>query len=41
MIKFIMILGLIFALGGLAVASNPSPYYGVIGLVIASVAGCG
>ena len=28
-------------LGVLAVASNPSPYYGVVGLVVASVIGCG
>ncbi|NWR23740.1 NU6M oxidoreductase, partial [Emberiza fucata] len=28
-------------LGGLAVASNPSPYYGALGLVVAAVAGCG
>nr|YP_010000325.1 NADH dehydrogenase subunit 6 [Sylvia borin]QOD96198.1 NADH dehydrogenase subunit 6 [Sylvia borin] len=41
MMKIIVILGLTFALGGLAVASNPSPYYGVVGLVVASVAGCG
>nr|AYN73402.1 NADH dehydrogenase subunit 6 [Brachygalba albogularis] len=34
-------LGLSFVLGGLAVASNPSPYYGVIGLVLGSVVGCG
>nr|QNN90458.1 NADH dehydrogenase subunit 6 [Parophasma galinieri] len=41
MMKFILILGLIFTLGSLAVASNPSPYYGVVGLVVASAAGCG
>nr|YP_009230433.1 NADH dehydrogenase subunit 6 [Spizixos semitorques]AFC40276.1 NADH dehydrogenase subunit 6 [Spizixos semitorques semitorques]AFC40391.1 NADH dehydrogenase subunit 6 [Spizixos semitorques cinereicapillus]AFC40277.1 NADH dehydrogenase subunit 6 [Spizixos semitorques semitorques]AFC40278.1 NADH dehydrogenase subunit 6 [Spizixos semitorques semitorques]AFC40279.1 NADH dehydrogenase subunit 6 [Spizixos semitorques semitorques] len=41
MMKFVLFLGLCFALGGLAVASNPSPYYGVVGLVVASVAGCG
>nr|YP_009473747.1 NADH dehydrogenase subunit 6 [Porzana paykullii]AVK39470.1 NADH dehydrogenase subunit 6 [Porzana paykullii] len=34
-------LGVCFVLGGLAVASNPSPYYGVVGLVLASVVGCG
>ncbi|NXN75702.1 NU6M oxidoreductase, partial [Himantopus himantopus] len=34
-------LGFCFVLGGLAVASNPSLYYGVVGLVIASDAGCG
>nr|YP_007506985.1 NADH dehydrogenase subunit 6 [Alauda arvensis]YP_010297294.1 NADH dehydrogenase subunit 6 [Anthus roseatus]AFA33956.1 NADH dehydrogenase subunit 6 [Alauda arvensis]UML36910.1 NADH dehydrogenase subunit 6 [Anthus roseatus] len=41
MMKFVLFLGTLFALGGLAVASNPSPYYGVVGLVVASVAGCG
>nr|YP_004222096.1 NADH dehydrogenase subunit 6 [Penelopides panini]YP_004222097.1 NADH dehydrogenase subunit 6 [Penelopides panini]ADW41494.1 NADH dehydrogenase subunit 6 [Penelopides panini]ADW41495.1 NADH dehydrogenase subunit 6 [Penelopides panini]ADW41507.1 NADH dehydrogenase subunit 6 [Penelopides panini]ADW41509.1 NADH dehydrogenase subunit 6 [Penelopides panini]ADW41511.1 NADH dehydrogenase subunit 6 [Penelopides panini] len=41
MIYFVLFLGLAFVLGGLAVASNPSPYYGVVGLVLASVAGCG
>nr|YP_004769926.1 NADH dehydrogenase subunit 6 [Gracula religiosa]AEK28717.1 NADH dehydrogenase subunit 6 [Gracula religiosa] len=41
MMEFVMFLGLCFILGGLAVASNPSPYYGVVGLVLASVAGCG
>nr|YP_003289091.1 NADH dehydrogenase subunit 6 [Pycnonotus taivanus]YP_003434261.1 NADH dehydrogenase subunit 6 [Pycnonotus sinensis]ACI95063.1 NADH dehydrogenase subunit 6 [Pycnonotus taivanus]ADC52427.1 NADH dehydrogenase subunit 6 [Pycnonotus sinensis]AHN13414.1 NADH dehydrogenase subunit 6 [Pycnonotus sinensis hainanus] len=41
MMKFVLFLGLCFALGGLAVASNPSPYYGVVGLVVASIAGCG
>nr|YP_010265263.1 NADH dehydrogenase subunit 6 [Calidris alpina]UIP57017.1 NADH dehydrogenase subunit 6 [Calidris alpina] len=41
MTYFILLLGLCFVLGGLAVASNPSPYYGVVGLVLASVAGCG
>ncbi|NXU03105.1 NU6M oxidoreductase, partial [Buphagus erythrorhynchus] len=41
MIEFVLFLGLCFILGGLAVASNPSPYYGVVGLVLASVAGCG
>nr|AGX00729.1 NADH dehydrogenase subunit 6 [Gallirallus australis australis]AHB23304.1 NADH dehydrogenase subunit 6 [Gallirallus australis hectori] len=34
-------LGVCFVLGGLGVASNPSPYYGVVGLVLASVVGCG
>ncbi|NWT31388.1 NU6M oxidoreductase, partial [Cardinalis cardinalis] len=34
MIEFVLVLG------GLAVASNPSPYYGVLGLVVAAVAGC-
>nr|YP_004285930.1 NADH dehydrogenase subunit 6 [Bucorvus leadbeateri]ADM26324.1 NADH dehydrogenase subunit 6 [Bucorvus leadbeateri] len=41
MAYFVLFLGLVFVLGGLAVASNPSPYYGVVGLVLASVAGCG
>lgn len=41
MTYFVLFLGLCFVLGGLAVASNPSPYYGVVGLVVASVVGCG
>nr|YP_003856759.1 NADH dehydrogenase subunit 6 [Sturnus sericeus]ADL32016.1 NADH dehydrogenase subunit 6 [Sturnus sericeus] len=41
MMEFVLFLGFFFVLGGLAVASNPSPYYGVVGLVLASVAGCG
>nr|YP_009158217.1 NADH dehydrogenase subunit 6 [Eudocimus ruber]AKN78506.1 NADH dehydrogenase subunit 6 [Eudocimus ruber] len=41
MTYFVVFLGLCFVLGGLAVASNPSPYYGVVGLVLASVVGCG
>nr|YP_009058720.1 NADH dehydrogenase subunit 6 [Turdus migratorius]AIM46949.1 NADH dehydrogenase subunit 6 [Turdus migratorius] len=41
MMVFVLFLGLCLVLGGLAVASNPSPYYGVVGLVLASVAGCG
>nr|YP_009227549.1 NADH dehydrogenase subunit 6 [Petroica australis]AGI51025.1 NADH dehydrogenase subunit 6 [Petroica australis] len=41
MMDFVLFLGLLFVFGGLAVASNPSPYYGVVGLVVASVAGCG
>nr|QBX87721.1 NADH dehydrogenase subunit 6 [Alaudala cheleensis]QBX87734.1 NADH dehydrogenase subunit 6 [Alaudala cheleensis] len=41
MMKFVLFMGVLFVLGGLAVASNPSPYYGVVGLVVASVAGCG
>nr|AMD61848.1 NADH dehydrogenase subunit 6 [Centropus sinensis] len=41
MTYFVMSLGVCFVLGGLAVASNPSPYYGVVGLVLASVVGCG
>ncbi|NWT11496.1 NU6M oxidoreductase, partial [Vireo altiloquus] len=41
MINFVLFVGLFFVLGGLAVASNPSPCYGVVGLVMASIAGCG
>nr|YP_002364467.1 NADH dehydrogenase subunit 6 [Geococcyx californianus]ABY82541.1 NADH dehydrogenase subunit 6 [Geococcyx californianus] len=41
MMYFVFFLGMCFVLGGLAVASNPSPYYGVVGLVLASVVGCG
>nr|WRW10915.1 NADH dehydrogenase subunit 6 [Myophonus caeruleus caeruleus] len=41
MMQFVLFLGICFILGGLAVASNPSPYYAVVGLVLASVAGCG
>nr|YP_009563666.1 NADH dehydrogenase subunit 6 [Trochalopteron milnei]QAV59313.1 NADH dehydrogenase subunit 6 [Trochalopteron milnei] len=41
MMKFVLLLSLFFVLGGLAVSSNPSPYYGVVGLVVASIAGCG
>ena len=41
MTYFVITLGVCFMLGVLAVASNPSPYYGVVGLVLASVAGCG
>nr|YP_009305797.1 NADH dehydrogenase subunit 6 [Psittirostra psittacea]ANT45626.1 NADH dehydrogenase subunit 6 [Psittirostra psittacea] len=41
MMEFVLFLGVCFALGGLAVASNPSPYYGAMGLVVAAVAGCG
>nr|P43189.1 RecName: Full=NADH-ubiquinone oxidoreductase chain 6; AltName: Full=NADH dehydrogenase subunit 6 [Aethia cristatella]CAA52133.1 NADH dehydrogenase subunit 6 [Aethia cristatella] len=41
MTYFVLFLGLCFVLGSLAVASNPSPYYGVVGLVLASIAGCG
>nr|YP_003433726.1 NADH dehydrogenase subunit 6 [Apteryx owenii]ACY28904.1 NADH dehydrogenase subunit 6 [Apteryx owenii] len=37
----VFFLGLCFVLGVLAVASNPSPYYGILGLVVGSVAGCG
>nr|YP_009991738.1 NADH dehydrogenase subunit 6 [Circaetus pectoralis]QNN84560.1 NADH dehydrogenase subunit 6 [Circaetus pectoralis] len=41
MAYFVLLLGVGFVLGGLAVASNPSPYYGVLGLVLGSVMGCG
>nr|QHI42707.1 NADH dehydrogenase subunit 6 [Lanius excubitor] len=41
MMSFVLFMSLCFVLGGLAVASNPSPYYGVVGLVVASIAGCG
>nr|ADL09071.1 NADH dehydrogenase subunit 6 [Geopelia striata]ATZ69091.1 NADH dehydrogenase subunit 6 [Geopelia striata] len=41
MTYFVIFLGFGFVLGGLGVASNPSPYYGVVGLVVASVTGCG
>nr|YP_010370185.1 NADH dehydrogenase subunit 6 [Yungipicus kizuki]UOW78520.1 NADH dehydrogenase subunit 6 [Yungipicus kizuki] len=41
MTYFMLLLGVCFVLGGLAVASNPSPYYGVVGLVLGSVVGCG
>nr|QLA48780.1 NADH dehydrogenase subunit 6 [Arborophila atrogularis] len=41
MTYFVMFLSVGFMLGILAVASNPSPYYGVVGLVLASVMGCG
>ncbi|NXM80685.1 NU6M oxidoreductase, partial [Oenanthe oenanthe] len=36
--KFCLFLGACFILGELAVVSNPSYYYGVVGLVLA---GCG
>ncbi|NXD34321.1 NU6M oxidoreductase, partial [Copsychus sechellarum] len=39
--KFCCILGACFILGELALLSNPSYYYGVVGLVLASGAGCG
>nr|YP_009720894.1 NADH dehydrogenase subunit 6 [Accipiter trivirgatus]QGM79653.1 NADH dehydrogenase subunit 6 [Accipiter trivirgatus] len=41
MTYFVLFLGAAFVLGGLAVASNPSPYYGVVGLVLGAVVGCG
>ncbi|NWW39801.1 NU6M oxidoreductase, partial [Panurus biarmicus] len=39
--NFVIFLGTCFILGELAVASNPLYYYGVVGLVLAFVAGCG
>nr|AYN73645.1 NADH dehydrogenase subunit 6 [Upupa epops] len=41
MTYFILFMGLCFLLGSLSVASNPSPHYGVLGLVVGSVMGCG
>ncbi|KFQ80244.1 NADH-ubiquinone oxidoreductase chain 6, partial [Phaethon lepturus] len=41
MTYFVLFLALCFVLGGLAVASNLSLYYGVVGLLLASVMGCG
>lgn len=41
MTYFMFFIGVCFVLGGLAVASNPSPYYGVVGLVVGSIVGCG
>ncbi|KGL77338.1 NADH-ubiquinone oxidoreductase chain 6, partial [Tinamus guttatus] len=41
MTYLVLFLGVCFVLGALTVASNPSPYYGVMGLVVGSVAGCG
>nr|AHJ91150.1 NADH dehydrogenase subunit 6 [Athene brama] len=38
---FVIFLGVGLVLGGLAVASSPSPYYGVLGLVLGVVSGCG
>nr|YP_009019743.1 NADH dehydrogenase subunit 6 [Phodilus badius]AHJ91124.1 NADH dehydrogenase subunit 6 [Phodilus badius] len=40
MTYFVLFLGAGLVLGGLAVASNPSPYFGVVGLVVASLSGC-
>ncbi|NXS36542.1 NU6M oxidoreductase, partial [Pomatostomus ruficeps] len=39
--NFVIFLGACFILGELAVASNPDYYYGVVGLVLASIAGYG
>nr|AWM96685.1 NADH dehydrogenase subunit 6 [Poicephalus gulielmi gulielmi] len=41
MAYFVLFLGASFVLAALLVASNPSPYYGVVGLVLGSVVGCG
>ncbi|NXX03872.1 NU6M oxidoreductase, partial [Larus smithsonianus] len=41
MTYFVLFLGLCCILGGLAVASNPLLYYGVVDSVLAFVAGCG
>nr|ABO27313.1 NADH dehydrogenase subunit 6 [Bolborhynchus lineola] len=41
MAYFVLLLGVGFVLAALLVASNPSPYYGVVGLVFGSVVGCG
>nr|AOX22008.1 NADH dehydrogenase subunit 6 [Sceloglaux albifacies] len=41
MTYFVLFGGVWFVLGGLAVASNPSPHYGVVGLMVGSVSGCG
>nr|AHA82042.1 NADH dehydrogenase subunit 6 [Aegypius monachus] len=41
MMAYLSFFGCGVCLGGLAVASNPSPYYGVVGLVLGSVVGCG
>ncbi|NWX93565.1 NU6M oxidoreductase, partial [Nothoprocta ornata] len=38
---FVLFLGFCLVLGALEVASNPSPYYGVLGLIVGSVVGCG
>ncbi|OWK60291.1 NADH-ubiquinone oxidoreductase chain 6 [Lonchura striata] len=39
--NFVIFLGPCFILGELAVVSNPFYSYGVVGFVLASVAGCG
>ncbi|NXK92723.1 NU6M oxidoreductase, partial [Formicarius rufipectus] len=38
---FVLFLKVCFVSGGLAVASNPSPYYGIVGLVMGSFVECG
>nr|YP_009720933.1 NADH dehydrogenase subunit 6 [Agapornis nigrigenis]YP_009720946.1 NADH dehydrogenase subunit 6 [Agapornis pullarius]YP_009720959.1 NADH dehydrogenase subunit 6 [Agapornis lilianae]QCD14043.1 NADH dehydrogenase subunit 6 [Agapornis fischeri]QGM79718.1 NADH dehydrogenase subunit 6 [Agapornis personatus]QGM79705.1 NADH dehydrogenase subunit 6 [Agapornis nigrigenis]QGM79731.1 NADH dehydrogenase subunit 6 [Agapornis lilianae] len=41
MAYLVLFLGVGFVLAALLVASNPSPYYGVVGLVFGSVVACG
>nr|ABO27312.1 NADH dehydrogenase subunit 6 [Cyanoliseus patagonus] len=41
MIYLLVFLGVSFVLASLLVASNPSPHYGVVGLVFGSIVGCG
>nr|YP_010937506.1 NADH dehydrogenase subunit 6 [Psittacara mitratus]AFO73196.1 NADH dehydrogenase subunit 6 [Psittacara mitratus mitratus]WKW95515.1 NADH dehydrogenase subunit 6 [Psittacara mitratus] len=41
MTYFLVFLGISFVLASLLVATNPSPHYGVVGLVFGSVVGCG
>nr|QOD97867.1 NADH dehydrogenase subunit 6 [Glaucidium brasilianum] len=41
MTYFVVFSGVGLVLGGLAVASNPSPHYGILGLVLGSLSGCG
>nr|BAP90333.1 NADH dehydrogenase subunit 6 [Stenodactylus petrii] len=38
---FLLLLGICFVLGMVGVASNPSPYYGTLGLVVCVLGGCG
>nr|BCO16553.1 NADH dehydrogenase subunit 6 [Nephrurus amyae] len=38
---YLFLLLLLCILGVLGVAANPSPYYGVVGLILATVGGCG
>nr|AGQ50315.1 NADH dehydrogenase subunit 6 [Strix leptogrammica] len=40
MTYFVLFGGVWFVLGGLAVASNPSPHYGVVGSMVGSISGC-
>ncbi|NXG19250.1 NU6M oxidoreductase, partial [Grallaria varia] len=41
MTYLLLFFGLCFVLGGLAVASNTSQHYGMVGLVLVSIAVCG